>query len=157
MILTVFLTWVILNGKITVEILIFGLLLSVAVFLFADRFMDHTIKKELTFYRCLPLYLAFAGVLAVELLKANLSVIALVLSPKKETVPKIVQFRTNLQSRATRAMLANAITITPGTITAELEDDQYTVHCLDEDFAEGLGTGTLVSILEKIDNIEKDL
>ena len=157
MFLTVFLTWVILNGKITVEILIFGLLLSAAVFLFANRLMNHTLKKELAFYRCIPLFLAFAGVLAAELLKANLSVISLIVSPKKETVPKIMQFRTNLRTKAARAMLANAITITPGTITAELSDDQYTIHCLDEDFAEGLGTGTLVSILEKIDTVWKDV
>jgi len=42
--------------------------------------------------------------------------------------PRIVHFRTGLKSDMARMMLANSITITPGTITLDLNDDHLTVH-----------------------------
>ena len=35
-------------------------------------------------------------------------------------------------------ILGNSITMTPGTITVDVRDDLFLVHCLDEDFARGL-------------------
>jgi len=151
MFLLIFLIWIILNGKVTIEIVLFGIALSAVILLFANKYTEHSFKNELLLYKKMPLYIAFFAVLAVELLKANISVIGLTLSPKREAVPKIVKFKTTLKTKTARALLANAITITPGTITAMLEDDEFTIHCLDEDFAEGLGSGTLVALLEKIE------
>ena len=42
--------------------------------------------------------------------------------------PRIVHFRTALRSDMSRMVLANSITITPGTITLDLNDDHLTVH-----------------------------
>ena len=48
-----------------------------------------------------------------------------------------------------RASLANAITLTPGTITVLLDDNTYTVHCLDETLAEGMDTSVFVDMIKK--------
>ena len=48
-------------------------------------------------------------------------------------------------------MLANAITLTPGTITVSLEDNRYTVHCLDESMAEGMNESVFVDYIEKLE------
>jgi multicomponent Na+:H+ antiporter subunit E len=45
--------------------------------------------------------------------------------------PNIVHFRTRLKSDTARVMLANAITMTPGTITVDLDQDHLIVHWLD--------------------------
>jgi len=47
-----------------------------------------------------------------------------------EVSPRIVHFRTRLRSDVARMILANSITITPGTITLDLNDDHLTVHWL---------------------------
>lgn len=48
-------------------------------------------------------------------------------------------------------LLANSITLTPGTITVALEDNEYTVHCLDRRFGEGLADSSFVRLLHKIE------
>jgi len=48
-------------------------------------------------------------------------------------------------------LLANSITLTPGTITVTLEEDVYRIHCLDESFVDGLGGGRILKILEKME------
>ena len=52
-----------------------------------------------------------------------------------------------------KAFLANAITLTPGTITVLLEDSEYVVHCLDESLAEGMDDSVFVKLLTEL---EKD-
>lgn len=44
------------------------------------------------------------------------------------TNPRIVHFRTHLRSDLSRMTLANSITLTPGTITLDLNDDHLTIH-----------------------------
>mgnify|MGYP002513500138 CR=1 FL=1 len=55
------------------------------------------------------------------------------------------------ETAAGRTALANAITLTPGTITVLLEDDVYTVHCLDESLAEGMNESVFVKMIEEIE------
>jgi multicomponent Na+:H+ antiporter subunit E len=77
-------------------------------------------------------------VLIREIVKANGAVIHLILTQKEEVQPQLVTFQSDLETTTGRAFLANAITLTPGTITVALEENSYTVHCLDEGMAEGL-------------------
>lgn len=73
-----------------------------------------------------------------EVVVANIQVAKIVLSPSIELDPCIVEFKSNLKSDLYRVVLANSITLTPGTITISLKDGVYTVHCLKKEFAEGL-------------------
>lgn len=150
MFLLFFLFWVILNGKITVEIALIGLVLSCAVFLFICFFGEHTIKKELTVYRNIPLAAAYAAVLIKEIFAANIKTAKLIFSKKtSEAVVKTVDVP--LKSKAARTAYADSITITPGTVTVNMTDSGFTVHCLDKSFAEGLGEGTLLRLLMKME------
>lgn len=130
--------WLIFNGRITLEIVWIGALLSGILYLYCIKFLALSPRKEWRAIRRLPRILAFVVRLVVEIVKANMSVMRLIYSPRYEAEPRLVSFRTRLKEPALRVMLANAITLTPGTITALLEDDRLTVHCLDKDFAEGL-------------------
>jgi len=62
----------------------------------------------------------------------------MILSDKDIVVPKLAVFKTKLKTRAARVVLADCITLTPGTITVHLADDEYLVHCLDESMEDGL-------------------
>jgi len=69
--------------------------------------------------------------------------------------PRIVHFRTRLKSDTARVMLANAITMTPGTITIDLDQDHLIVHwlharTLHSRYAGKLIKGTFESILKRI-------
>jgi len=63
--------------------------------------------------------------------------------PCLEIRPRIVHFRTNLNSDLARVMLANSITLTPGTITVDIDDREFYVHALSDKVAKDLLTGEM--------------
>jgi len=67
-------------------------------------------------------------ILIWECIKANIDVAYRVLHPAMPIKPGIVKVKLNLQSDFARAMLANSITMTPGTITVDIIDDFIYVH-----------------------------
>ena len=62
----------------------------------------------------------------------------LILSPSLEVEPQLRSFRTPLTSPTARAVLADSITLTPGTITVTLEGDEYLIHSLDKSLMDGI-------------------
>lgn len=151
MFLIFFLAWIIFNGNVTTEIVILGLIISAAVFAFFCKFMDYSIQKEKIFFKKLFVFLRYAFVLVKEIVKANLAVIHMILTTKEQMEPVIVKFRTNLKSETARVILANSITLTPGTITVSLKGDEYLVHCLDKSLAEGMEDSIFVKMLEEME------
>lgn len=146
-----FLLWVIFNGSFTLEICIFGIVISAALYAFTCRFMDFSLKKEILIYKKTFLFVQYTFLLIKEIVKANFGVIHMILSQREEIEPKLVTFRSDLHSATGKALLANAITLTPGTITVSLEEDQYTVHCLDESLAEGMNDSAFVDYIKKME------
>ena len=151
MYLLYFVLWIIFNGAVTTEICIFGLVIAGVIFAFTCRFMDYSVKKEKRLYRRIFKMLRYIFVLVREIIKANFAVIHMILSEKEEVEPALVSFHTDMKTQAGKAFLANAITLTPGTITVALEDNEYTVHCLDRRFGEGLADSSFVRLLHKIE------
>ena len=63
-----------------------------------------------------------------ELVKANLDVAFRVLHPSLPIEPGVVKVKTRLKTRLGRLLLANSITLTPGTITMEVDGEDFYVH-----------------------------
>jgi multicomponent Na+:H+ antiporter subunit E len=151
MFLLFFAVWLILNGKVTLEICIFGICIAAALFYFVCRFMDYSVKKEILLFRLLPLCIRYFYVLVKEIVKANLAVLKIIASPDLQPEPTVVYFDTDLKSGMSKALLANSITLTPGTITVSVEENRYCVHCLDVELAEGLEDSVFVKMLKEIE------
>ena len=148
------LAWIIFNGNITLEIFIFGVVIAAVMLAFMCKCMDYSLKKELNVYKKSIWFLVYIGLLIREIIKANLAIIPKILTVEEEMDPVIVKFRTSLKSDFTRMLLANSITLTPGTITISLEEDEYTIHCLDTSLAEGLENSDFEKALKKLDGEE---
>ena len=101
-----FVLWVILNGQITWEIALSGLVLSALIELFLMKFMNYSVKRELRAIRLLPRVLTYFAHLVREIVKANWAVMRLILSPSLEVEPQLRSFRTPLTSPTARAALA---------------------------------------------------
>lgn len=151
MFLLFFLVWLILNGKMTVEICIFGLAISAALFAFICRYMEYSLRKELLLFRLFPLLVQYFWVLVKEIVKANVCVMKIILSPELQPEPAFVYFDTDLKNDLLRVMLANSITLTPGTITVSVEENHFYVHCLDRELAEGMEESVFVELLKKME------
>ena len=145
-----FVFWIIFNGNFTLEIALFGLVISAALYAFICKFMDYSVKMDLFLVKKLPLILCYLFRLIWEVIKAAFGVIRYILGRKKPD-PVIVSFRTDLKTKTARVLLANSITLTPGTISVTLEDDTYTVHCLDRSMSEGMEDSCFVRLLHKLE------
>lgn len=146
-----FLVWVIFNGQITLEITFFGLAVAAVVYAFTCRFLDWSPAKDLILIKKGGRLLAYVGLLIWEIIKANMAMIRMTVAPDIEPDPVIVKIHTKLQSKTARVLLANSITLTPGTITVSLEDDELMVHCLDRSFSEGLEDSSFEQALLKLE------
>jgi len=151
MYLIYFMLWVIFNGSLTLEIGIFGLVISAALLLFTCGFMDYSLAKEWKIYKNFFLVLKYICLMVKEIVKANISVIHLILTQKEEIEPVLVSFHTDLKTQMGKALVANAITLTPGTITVTLEGSEYKVHCLDESLAEGIQDNEFIQYIREFE------
>ena len=146
--------WFIFNERMTVELLVIGLLVSALVDLFSIKILGMRYKGSLKrLARLTGGVFAYIWRLIVEIFKANASVIRLIVSPTLEVEPELHFFRTKLKSDAARVLLANSITLTPGTITCMLEDDKLCVHALDKSLAEGIENTDFEQKLLKLEEI----
>ena len=137
------------------DVLLFGTLAAALLFWLSTKLLDYSLKKEVRFWRLLPAVLSYLFFLVREMVGACLKVIRLILSAKYTTEPCLVTFETRLTSPVLRAVLANSITLTPGTITVSLSGASLTVHCLDSSFAAGLKNGAFETRLLTME-VEKE-
>lgn len=151
MFIILFLLWVIFNGRLTVEIAIFGVVIALAIEWFMIRFMDYTPKVTKSILRNFLRIIQYVCVLIAEIAKANVQVMRMILSLKYEVEPVIIHFQSKLKTDAAKTALANSITLTPGTITVSLEEDKFTVLCLDKEFANGIDDSVFVKLLDKME------
>lgn len=155
MILFLFLFWILLNGRFSadagmLQVCITGIVLAAGITVFAKKFLGYKISSELAFWKKLPLLIAYAALLIKEIVLSSFNMLKVVIK-KKPYNPVIVKFNPPLKSELARVVLANSITLTPGTITAELTEEGFTVHCIDDSFAEDIEYSSFVKLLERIE------
>lgn len=146
--LFLFLLWVLLTPNNMQEIWA-GLVIAALVSLF-------TIKMELVLgdVKLTPksfLYsLIYVFVFIKELIVSNLDVARRVVNPKLPIKPGIVKVKTKLNSKIAKTILANSITLTPGTLTVDIKDEYLYIHWIEitEDDLEG-ATKAIVEKFEK--------
>ena len=149
MYLLLFFFWIILNGRLTVEIVVLVLMFAAIVYAFVLKFMGLTWEREKSFWKHFLWGVQYIAILLKEIAVANLVVLKIVLSPKKKVHPVIVSFDAPLKNHILQAILADSITLTPGTITVRLYEEKFEVHCLDESMAEGINDSIFVKMLRK--------
>ena len=81
--------------------------------------------------------------LMVQVLRANVDVARRVLSPSLPISPRMFKVRATQRTDLGRVIYANSITLTPGTVSVELEDSVILVHALTAEAAEDLREGTM--------------
>lgn len=144
-----FLLWICLNGRVTPEIVVIGAGVTAALMLFASRFLGRTVRKERDFLRLAPLAALYLLNLLWEVVKAAATVLLVALTPTQRPEPVLVEFRSGLPREYQNVILANSITLTPGTITVFQEGDRFLVHALRREYAEGLNRSSFVLLLRK--------
>jgi len=133
--------WMLLSGKFDAFHLTLGVLSSLLVsFLSSDLLFHDKEKSDVRRQRELWRFILYLPWLCKEIVLSTIHVAYLALHPgmKKMIQPHVLSFKTRIKSEIGQVVFANSITLTPGTITIQVEDGEFLVHALNRKFAEGL-------------------
>ena len=139
--ITLFLLWLGLSGHFVPLLVSIGVASTLLVVFLAMR-------MEVIDHESHPIHLTarlfrFWGYLFREIVLANINVIKRILTPGKSISPTMVTLPLPQKSDLGKVIYANAITLTPGTVTVQLNSDTITVHALAKETAESLATGEM--------------
>ena len=111
-----------------IQSIMVGVAISLLVTLiFGKRFSQRPIKWFEP-QRYFWLILVYMPIFTLQCLKANVDVAYRVIHPKMPIKPGIVKVKTKLKSKIGRTVLANSITMTPGTLTVDIQDEYLYIH-----------------------------
>lgn len=96
----------------------------------------------------LPGYMAWLG---LQIVHSNLDVAARLLRGRRAISPRTVVIDTRIHDPLGQAILANSITLTPGTVTVGLEDDEAIVHALTDEGATDIEAGTMAARVARLE------
>lgn len=133
--------WFVLSGETSPFFLGLAVVAVLAALLLSARLQ--VIDRDGSPYHRAPLLLVYLCWLIGEIVKANIAVIARVLGPKHAIDPAMVEVKSSATSSLGRALFANSITLTPGTVTVDVVGLTLKVHAL---VRENAGEGSFESM-----------
>lgn len=142
--------WFLLSGEFTPLLIILAVISSIIVsFLTKDLFFKENINIKLI----IKIFM-YAPWLVWQIVLANIQVLKILLKPNLDIDPSMVEFVPQVKTDIGITLLANSITLTPGTVTIFADKDHFFVHALGPEFAEGLSGGEME---KRILEIEKTI
>jgi multicomponent Na+:H+ antiporter subunit E len=129
---TLFFFWVLLNGSLAIDVLIIGAIAAFVIAFFFRSNLAWFSELRLT-PKALFTTVAYILYYIKELVKSNVNVASIVLSPDLPLNPGIVKVRTKLKTSMGRMLLVNSITLTPGTLTVDMDGEWLYIHWVSVD------------------------
>ncbi|WP_432406025.1 Na+/H+ antiporter subunit E [Wukongibacter sp. M2B1] len=147
-----FLFWIILAEKLDFQVVIIGIIVTGAISLYnLENEKERYKGKRFLKFKKIKLLIYYVILLVKEIIIASFQVAKIVLSKELNISPSVVTFRTRLQSDLSKTILANSITLTPGTLTIEVTNDEFTVHCITKDQIHDVMESKFEDLLLKIE------
>ncbi|MFA9459305.1 Na+/H+ antiporter subunit E [Thiohalorhabdus methylotrophus] len=139
--LVLFVLWILLSGHFDGLLLSLGIASSLLVALLAGRI--DAADREPQRMAVGPALITYWAWLAWQVILSNIDVARRVLSPSLPISPCIVRVRASQKTDLGRVIFANSITLTPGTVSIDLQGDEVEVHALSREAAEDLQSGAM--------------
>ncbi len=140
-----FIIWLILSGKFNPFHMGLGLVVSFGVAWLNSGHADSPFRN----YPLLRMLWYFPWLFG-RIVRSSLHLTALILHPALPIDPKLIHYRTKLQGQTAIVLLGNSITLTPGTITAELNAQELIVHAMDNASGDDLTSQRLEQKIAKV-------
>lgn len=144
------LLWLLLSGHYTPLLLSLGLLSIILVTVISLRMNLIAYDQPETFLQFIK-YIPYGFWLMFEILKSNIDVCKRILHPALPISPRWIMIKSSQRSELGKVIYANSITLTPGTISIDVEGSAIEVHALSEIGVEGLATGEMDERISKVE------
>ena len=147
--LVLFAIWLLWSGVYHTLTIVFGVISCLGVALIAARMgivdrEGHPIRLALRLVTYVP-WLLWA------IVKANIDVAGRILSPALPISPRLIEVSAGQESDLGRVIYANSITLTPGTVSVEMDDGKILVHALTKDAADDVESGDMDRRVTKLE------
>ena len=154
MIVLFFVCWIIFNGRVTLEIVLFGLVISLALYAFAYHFFNYRPKFNILLLKKTLILIRFFFVLLKEIFRSTATMVFAIFDQSRIPEPVLVSFSVPLRTNFARTILANSISLTPGTITVRMSNERFEVHCFDKSMALGIDSSDFVQLLSEMEEVK---
>ncbi len=141
--------WILLSPALTIQSFLVGLVVVIGV-----AFLNKGILEEDSFNLSLKQiknFCFFLFHLIKEVVKANIDVAKIVLSPSMPVEPAFIKMPIKFKNETNKVIYANAVTLTPGTLTVDMTDKEYIIHVLTTSAGEDLKDGILEQTVLKLE------
>ncbi len=126
-----FIIWIALVGTIRWDELVTGAAVSIILAIFTAHIFTTEGLSNLSPKKVICGIIYFFPYLIWQMIKANLDVAYRVIHPKRPINPGIVKVKTKMHSDLAKTIVANSITLTPGTFTLDVRGDEMYIHWID--------------------------
>lgn len=134
-------TWILLSGHFTPLLLGFGVASAILVVLIAVRM--NVVDREGHPIHLTTRFIGYWLWLAVEVVKASIDVARRIWSPRLPISPTLFQLRASQPGELGQVIYGNSITLTPGTVTVQIDDGNLLVHAIAAEVGEDLAGGEM--------------
>ena len=148
--LIMFAFWIFLSGKFSLILLLSGLISSLLVSYMSNDLLIGNGDIKLGFIRTIR-FIRFLPWLLWQIVLANIDLALRTLHPKMPINPMLINFKNNLKTDLGMVILANSITLTPGTVTIDVNENKFLIHVISEKAAQSLISGEMQARVKKIE------
>jgi multicomponent Na+:H+ antiporter subunit E len=138
-----FLLWISLADSLRLDEIVIGLAATILVVALTHHLFFEDAEVPNRGLRQVMLWIRLLGHLLVEIVIANISIANLVLRPTLRLQPQVFRIKTSLKSDVLKTLYCNSITLTPGTLTIDIQGDDILVHGLTDATRNDLESGAL--------------
>ncbi|MCF3944886.1 Na+/H+ antiporter subunit E [Oceanobacillus alkalisoli] len=117
--------WMFLQSSFTPASFVFGYLIGILILYLMRKFLMVKVDlRKIRLWAVVKLFFLFV----IELTKANIDMVKVVLKPQMDHQPGIVAVRTKLNTEIEITLLAALISLTPGTVSMDFSPDNKTIY-----------------------------
>lgn len=146
-----FLFWIILSQQLTLEIGLIGAGAVGLIMLYSKSLLFSPAETNLFSPGKILLFIRFIMVMLIEIIKSNWQVAKIVLSPSLPISPSFIKVKKTFEKDFDKVIFGNSVTLTPGTLTVDIDEEGFLVHVLTKEAGEGLEDSVIEKFVRKLE------
>ena len=145
-----FIFWMLLSGEFDIVLILSCIISSLFVSYISHDLLIGKTDIKLGLIRTLR-FIKYIPWLMWQIVLSNIDLVKRTLHPRMPISPTIFSFRNELRTEMGMVALANSITLTPGTITIDVNENEFIIHAVATELAEGLMEGEMQRRIKAIE------